>query len=93
MLAERRALGGGTAQETVSSYNAYKHSRAMRFMERILRITFRVLGPERYVTLMTYLGHIASLRNQREVFFREVDSVKAQPVENCAQPPTYTKDL
>lgn len=79
LLAERRALGGGPAQETVSSYNAHKHSRAMRFMERLLRLAFRVLGPERYGTLMTYLGHIASLRNQREVFFPEGEAAQVPP--------------
>jgi hypothetical protein len=93
MLAERRALGGGPAQETVSSYTAHKHSRAMRFMERILRLAFRVLGSERYVTLMTYLGHIASLRNQREVFFPEEDSGKAKSVGNGARSPTRTTEL
>lgn len=61
---------GGTAQEAISSYNAHKHSHAMRVMEFLLRLAFRVLGPERYSTLMNYLGHISSLRNQREVFFR-----------------------
>lgn len=84
MLAERRALGGGPAQETPSTYNAHKHSRAMRIMERMLRLTFRVLGPERYGTLMTYLGYISSLRNQRRVFFPEEDSVTAKTVESGA---------
>lgn len=82
LLAKRHALGGGPAQEAVSSYNANKHSRAMRFMESLLRLAFRVLGPERYGTLMTYLGHIASLRNQREVFF---------PEGTAAQPPSSHK--
>ena len=67
-LAKLRALGGA-AQETVSSYNAQKYSRAMWFMGVLLRLAFRVLGPERYGTLMNYLGHISSLRNQGEVFF------------------------
>lgn len=69
LLKTRRALSGGPAQESVTIYNAHKHSRAMRFMERVLRLVFRVLGPERYCTLMSYLGHISSLRNQRRVFF------------------------
>lgn len=84
LLAKQHALGGGPAQETISSYNAHKHSRAMRIMERMLRLTFRVLGPERYGTLMTYLGYISSLRNQRRVFFPEEDSVTAKTVESGA---------
>jgi len=69
MLADQRALGGGAPQEAASSYNAHRHSRAMGLMERLLRLTFRLLGPERYNTLMTYLGYISSMRNQGEVFF------------------------
>lgn len=69
MLSRLRALGGGPAPETVSSYNAHRHSRAMGLMQFLLRTVFRVLGAERYATLMTYLGYISSLRNQREVFF------------------------
>ncbi len=41
----------------------------MGLMQFLLRTVFRVLGAERYATLMTYLGYISSLRNQREVFF------------------------
>lgn len=69
MLASKRALGGGPAQETPSTYNAHKHSRAMGLMQGLLRLTFRLLGAERYSMLMTYFGYISSLRNQREVFF------------------------
>lgn len=35
----------------------------------VLRLAFRVPGVGRYATLMTYLGYISSLRNQREVLF------------------------
>lgn len=90
LLADRHALGGGPVQETVSSYNAHKHSRAMRFMEKLLRLAFRILGPERYGTLMTYLGHIASLRNQREVFFPEGDSVPVKKVGRGTPPSSRT---
>lgn len=69
MLEKLGALGGGPAQEAVSSYNAHRHSRAMGLMQTLLRTAFRLLGAERYATLMTYLGYISSLRNQREVFF------------------------
>lgn len=69
LLAKLRALSNAPAQETVTIYNAHKHSRAMRFMELLLRLVFRVIGPDRYCTLMSYLGHISSLRNQRKVFF------------------------
>lgn len=92
LLADRRALSGGPVQETFSSYNAHKHSRAMRVMEGLLRLTFRVLGPERYGTLMTYLGYIASLRNQREVFFPKGDSVPAKTVSRDVRPSSRTAD-
>lgn len=92
LLAKRHALGGGPAQETVSSYTAHKHSRAMRFMERVLRLAFRILGPERYGTLMTYLGHISSLRNQREVFFPEGDVAAAKTAGRGACASTRTAD-
>lgn len=71
LLAERHALGGQPVKESVSSYNAHLHTRKMRFMERMLRLSFRVLGPERYGMLMKYLGYISSIRNQREVFFSD----------------------
>lgn len=79
LLVARLALSGGPAQETVTIYNARKHSRAMRFMERLLRLVFRLLGPDRYCTLMNYLGHISSLRNQRRVFFPDGDAEQATP--------------
>jgi hypothetical protein len=41
----------------------------MIWMQRLLRATFRILGPERYGVLMAYFGYISSLRNQRDVFF------------------------
>lgn len=69
LLSTRRALSAGPAQESITIYNAHKYSRAMRVMARLLRLVFRVLGPDRYCTLMNYLGHISSLRNQRKVFF------------------------
>ena len=69
MLFKLRALGGGPVHEASSSFNAHRHSRAMGWMQMLLRAAFRVLGAERYATLMTYLGYISSLRNQREVFF------------------------
>jgi hypothetical protein len=69
LLATRQALSASPAPETITIYNSHKYSRAMRFMERLLRLVFRVLGPDRYCTLMNYLGHISSLRNQRRVFF------------------------
>jgi hypothetical protein len=70
-LAERHALGGQPVHEGVSSFNAHLHTRKMRFMERLLRLSFRVLGPERYGLLMKYLGYVSSMRNQRGVFFSD----------------------
>lgn len=79
LLAEMHALGGGPAHETPSTYNAHKHSRAMRIMQRLLRLAFRVLGPERYGLLMAYFGHIASIRNQRDIFFINQQIYKTPP--------------
>ena len=74
MLARKGALGGGAPRETPSSYNAHKHSGAMRAALFMLAAAFRILGPERYTLLMAFLGHIASIRNQRGVFFRRDDT-------------------
>lgn len=67
MLKGRRALAGGPSQETPSAYNADRYSRAMYLMQTLLRLTFWVLGAERYMILMAYLGYISSVRNQGEV--------------------------
>ena len=77
MLKKRHALGGGPVQETPSTYNAHRHSRAMILMQRLLRLTFRLLGAERYVTLMAYFGYISSVRNQAGVFFPTSTSTAA----------------
>ena len=77
MLKKQRALGGGVPQEAPSAYNAHRYSRAMNIMQTLLRMTFWLLGAERYMTLMTYLGYISSVRNQGEVFLpsRSVDGL------------------
>lgn len=47
-----------------------KFGRSMRFIQILLRLTLRVLGPIRYYMLMRYLSHISSLRNQVDMFGR-----------------------
>lgn len=69
MLAARGALGGGPAQEPPTTYHAHRYAGRMRVMQMLLRLVFRVLGPERYGLLMAYFGHVSSVRNQRDVFF------------------------
>jgi hypothetical protein len=71
MLSKCHALGGGPARQTPSTYNAHHQSRALIVMQILLRLVFRILGAERYMMLMAYLGHISSIRNQYEVFFSE----------------------
>ncbi len=68
MLRARRALGGVAAQ-TPSSYNNDPNARPLRLMQSLLRVAFRLLGPERYSKLMVYFGYVSSIRNQKEIFF------------------------
>ena len=35
-----------------------------------LKIILRVIGPERYYSLMRYMGHISSIRNQKSMFVK-----------------------
>lgn len=44
------------------------HSTATRIISMGLRSTLRVVGPNRYFSLMKYLAYISSIRNQRGVF-------------------------
>ena len=77
MLSDKRALGG-IAQKTPSTYNVDPNSRALRTMQSILRLAFRVLGSERYASLMVYFGYISTVRHQREIFF-DGDSSHGRP--------------
>lgn len=45
-----------------------KFSGPIKFINIMLRIALRVLGPNRYYMLMRYVAHISSLRNQTEIF-------------------------
>ena len=40
----------------------------VKIINKLLYITLRVMGPERYFNLMRYLSHISSLRNQTQIF-------------------------
>lgn len=40
----------------------------VRVLNMLLGLAFRLLGPVRYFNLMRYLGHISSIRNQKDVF-------------------------
>ena len=35
-----------------------------------LKIVLRLIGPERYYSLMRYMGHISSIRNQKSMFIK-----------------------
>lgn len=42
----------------------------IKVINKLLRITLFLVGPERYFNLMRYVAHISSLRNQTEMFGR-----------------------
>lgn len=68
ILARLKALEG-KAETSHSTFTIQRTSFSVRLAQGLLRFGFRVLGPVRYNTLMTYFGHVCSIRNQREVFF------------------------
>lgn len=70
-LAKVRALGGSNHQAAASSYNSHKYSTSMKVMEKLLYLSFLILGPSRYNLLMSYFGYISSLRNQKSIFFSD----------------------
>lgn len=40
----------------------------IKIINKLLRFTLFIIGPDRYFNLMRYLAHISSLRNQRDIF-------------------------
>jgi hypothetical protein len=70
--ARRNRLQGG--QDSIGKYGrkAYSASdKRVRIVNSILRLTLRVLGPDRYTILMKYLEFASLLRNQRDIFSRD----------------------
>jgi hypothetical protein len=55
------------SQKTFNTFTVDKKSRSLVFMQFLLRIAFKILGPERYSMLMIYFGYISSIRNQKEI--------------------------
>lgn len=53
-------------RHTFKDMSAYSFQ--IKIINRMLRFTLYLLGPERYFNLMRYLAHISSLRNQTEMF-------------------------
>lgn len=54
-----------------NSFSMNENAFSLTIMQCALRVTFRVLGPKRYSMLMTYLGYISSIRNQKEILLRK----------------------
>ncbi len=79
---QRFALSHGLAggKYTISSQPTFKeigaYSTATRIISLGLRSILRVVGPNRYFSLMKYLAYISSIRNQGGVF-PEVSSIMA----------------
>lgn len=69
-FALRHGLAGkghkASARLTAQDLGAY--SAATRIISLGLRCTLRAVGPNRYFSLMKYLAHISSIRNQADVF-------------------------
>ena len=58
-------------QDTAGQYNRHSYNQTdkrIRFVNRMLRLALRLLGPNRYTILMKYLAYSSVLRYQREVF-------------------------
>jgi len=53
-------------RRTFKDINSYGFQ--IRVINKLLRITLFLLGPERYFNFMRYLAHISSLRNQTDMF-------------------------
>ena len=57
-------------QDSVAQYGRKAYSKAdlrSRVINTLLRVTLRVLGPDRYTILMKYLEYASVLRNQKDV--------------------------
>lgn len=60
------AYNGAGKRNTFRDLNSY--GLQIKIINKLLRISLFMLGPERYFNLMRYLGHISSLRNQVDMF-------------------------
>jgi hypothetical protein len=58
-------------QDSVVKYGRKSYNKTdsrVRFVNAMLRFALRVLGADRYTTLMLYLAYISVLRKQKDVF-------------------------
>jgi hypothetical protein len=65
------SIGLLSAADAAKNHGASAYSKndvRIRAIHGALRMALRVLGADRYTTLMKYLSHIAILRNQKDVF-------------------------
>lgn len=64
-FAKRLGLVAGQSAPAKTTWKEFNpKDRRVELVHRLLKITLRVLGPNRYELLMRYLAHIAVLRNQ-----------------------------
>ncbi|HZY61825.1 MAG TPA: group 1 glycosyl transferase [Edaphobacter sp.] len=64
-FAKRLGLVAGQAAPAKATWKEFNpKDRRVEMVHRLLKMTLRVLGPNRYELLMRYLAHIAVLRNQ-----------------------------
>ena len=69
-LCTRKKLFGAEGQaKSYNSFNTDQNDIRLRIIRSGLALALRVLGADRYQLLLKYLGHIASVRNQPEIFF------------------------
>lgn len=64
-FARRLGLVAGKSAPAKTTWKEFNpKDRRVELVHRLLKVTLRVLGPNRYELLMRYLAHIAVLRNQ-----------------------------
>lgn len=65
---KQRHLGSG--KDTVSKYGRRNYDASdvrLRVVNMLLRLSLRILGPDRYTILMKYLEYASVLRNQKDI--------------------------
>lgn len=67
-LSKRLILKDVGAAPRYTAVDLSKFSRSIKALNKLLKLAFLVLGPIRYFNFMRYLTHIASVRNQKDVF-------------------------
>jgi hypothetical protein len=61
---QRRLAPRGGPPSRATSWDLDRHAAAARVVEHGLSLALRIVGPNRYFTLMKYLAHVSSIRNQ-----------------------------